>query len=191
MASEQFDPATELTDSTSTDKSGRRFALPTMSTKTKVILGVSSVVIIVIGYFVLQRFLPEWWARSMSTRIDGSFTSGTMYGLFFGIVGSTVPLILALLAYFSINTGPRRILSWALAALSLVLLIPNLLTLAVVIGNGSGARMGQRLMDIGTPGFRGATLVGVIVGVLIGIAADAYLVGRRRQKAKQIRTAQG
>ncbi|ALG87078.1 hypothetical protein ACH46_20345 [Gordonia phthalatica] len=160
-----------------------------MSTKTKVILGIVTLLVVVIGYYILQRFLPEWWARSMSTRIDGSFATGTSYGLLFGVLGAAVPLVLALIAILLIGRGPKSVFSWLLGVVSLAFLIPNLLTLGIVIGDGSGARMGRRLLDIGTPGFRGATLIGVIIGIVIGVAIDFYLLGKRREKSKQAKIA--
>ncbi|MBM7368781.1 hypothetical protein [Gordonia hydrophobica] len=187
MSSEPSDVTPEFTEPT--DDAGKTSRWPTLSTKTKVIIGVVTLVIVVIGYFFLQRFLPEWWARSMAHRIDGSFVSGTSYGLLFGILGSAVPLILGLLAVLSIGVGPKNALSWGLGVIALAFLIPNLLTLGVVIGDGNGATIGRRNLDVFAPAFRGATLIGVIVGIAIGIAADFYLIGRRREKRKQAKLA--
>lgn len=189
MSSEQFDATPEFTESTEPADGGKTSRWPTLSTKTKVILGVVTLLVVVIGYYILQRFLPEWWARSMSTRIDGSFVTGTSYGLLFGILGAAIPLVLALIAILLLGRGPKSIFSWLLGLVSLAFLIPNLLTLGIVIGDGSGARMGRRLLDIGTPGFRGATLIGVIIGIVIGVAVDFYLLGRRREKNKQSKLA--
>ncbi|WOC12310.1 hypothetical protein [Gordonia sp. MP11Mi] len=171
-----------------TSSKTHRWSLPGLSTKNKVILGVGTVVIIVIGYFVLQRLLPDWWGTTMGNRINRSVTSGTFWGLFFGIIGSALPLLLALLAIFSIGKTPRNIASWLLGVVSLLLLVPNLLTLAIVVGSGQGANAGRLHLDLDGPGFRGATLVGVIIGIVIGVAADFYLLGRRRAKRKALGT---
>ena len=185
MNSEPSDVTPEFTESPEPAEAGKTSRWPTLSTKTKVILGVVTLVVVVIGYYILQRFLPEWWARSMAGRIDGSFVTGTSYGLLFGILGAAVPLVLALIGILLIGRGPKSLFSWLLGIAAFAFLIPNLLTLGIVIGDGSGARMGRRLLDIDTPGFRGATLVGVIIGIVIGVAIDFYLLGRRREKNKQ------
>ncbi|MCF8588996.1 permease [Gordonia liuliyuniae] len=177
-------PPEPVDDATSSKT--RRWSLPGLSTKNKVILGIGTVVIIVIGYFILQRLLPDWWGTTMGKRIDRSVTSGTVWGLFFGIIGSALPLLFALLAIFSIGKTPKNIGSWLLGVVSLLLLVPNLLTLAIVVGSGQGANAGRLQLDILGPGFRGATLIGVIVGIVIGIAVDFYLLGRRRAKRKAL-----
>lgn len=183
--SELPDVPPEPVDDTTASKSSR-WSLPTLSTKNKVILGVGTVIIVVIAYFILQRLLPDWWGTRMGTRIDRSLTTGTLWGLFYGVLGSAVPLLLALLAVFSIGRGPRNIMSWVMGLVALLLLVPNLLTLAVTIGGGQGAQAGRLQLDLLGPGFRGATLIGVILGIVIGVAVDFYLLGRRRAKRKAL-----
>ncbi|MGO3325585.1 permease [Gordonia sp. (in: high G+C Gram-positive bacteria)] len=175
------EPVAETTASKSS-----RWSLPTLSTKNKVILGIGTVIIVVIAYFILQRLLPDWWGTRMGTRIDRSLTSGTLWGLFYGILGSAVPLMLGLLAVFSIGKTSKNVGSWLMGIVALLLLIPNLLTLAVTIGGGQGAKAGRLQLDLLGPGFRGATLIGVIVGIVIGVAVDFYLLGRRRAKRKAL-----
>ncbi|GAA4670322.1 permease [Gordonia humi] len=184
MTSELPDAAPEPSDIEPEGKS--RWSLPGLSTKAKWILGVGTVVIIVIGYFILQRLLPDWWGTRMGNRIDRSFTSGTLWGLFYGIIGSAIPLLLWLLAVLWINKGPKRIASWVMGVVGLLLLIPNLLTLAIVVGTGQGSRAGRLQLDMFGPGFRGATLVGVIIGIVLGVAVDFYLLGRRRAKRRAV-----
>lgn len=177
-------PPESADDPTATKTS--RWSLPGLSTKNKVILGVGTLIIIVIGYFILQRLLPDWWGTTMGNRINRSVTSGTFWGLFLGIIGSAIPLLLALLAILSIHKGPKKIASIVMGLVALVLLIPNLLTLSIVVGSGQGATAGRMQLDLFGPGFRGATLVGVIIGIVIGVAADFYLLGRRRAKRKAL-----
>ncbi|MYT29862.1 MULTISPECIES: hypothetical protein [unclassified Streptomyces] len=63
---------------------------------------------------------------------------------------------------------------------ALLLAAPNLCTLAVVVGRGGGARAGRTVMDVKTPMFRGATLAGVIVAVVL-FAALLWLMSTRRR----------
>ncbi|GEE00706.1 hypothetical protein nbrc107696_11520 [Gordonia spumicola] len=157
--------------------------LPEMSGKTKAILAVSGILIVVIGYFILQALVPRSWGRHVASEINESITRGILYGLGYGLLGSAVTLILLYFAYVTIGRY-RNILSWSLLVLALASTVPNLMTLGVVIGNGSGAVAGRQALDGHAVGFRGATLVGLIVGIIIGLAVDFYLLGRRRAKAK-------
>ncbi|QRY62257.1 permease [Gordonia sp. PDNC005] len=157
--------------------------LPEISGRTKAIIGVSIVVLLVVGYLILQRFLPQWWGREIAADVGGSFTRGSLYGLGYGLLGSAVTLILLYFAYVTIGRY-RNIVSWTLLVLALASTVPNLLTLSVVIGNGSGAESGRLALDYDGMGFRGATLIGLIIGIVIGLAVDFYLLGKRRAKAK-------
>ncbi len=178
------DELPEATPETTQSRTGRFTSkLPELSGRTKVILGVGTVLIVVIGYWILQALLPRWWGQNMASNINESITRGILYGLGYGFLGSAVTLLLLYFAYTLIGRY-RNIASWALVAAALAALIPNLLTLSVVIGNSSGATAGRQALDGHAVGFRGATVVGLIVGVIIGLAVDFYLLGRRRAKAK-------
>ncbi|MDR2280055.1 MAG: permease [Gordonia sp. (in: high G+C Gram-positive bacteria)] len=157
--------------------------LPEISGRTKAILAVGAVLIVVIGYFILQALLPRTWGRHMATTIDESITRGILYGLGYGILGSAVTLILLYFAYTLIGRF-RNIASWALVVAALASVVPNLLTLSVVVGNSSGATAGRQWLDGHAVGFRGATVVGLIIGVALGLAVDFYLLGKRRAKVK-------
>ena len=52
---------------------------------------------------------------------------------------------------------------------------PNLLTLGIAIGSGHAAHAGERTLDVDAPGFRGASLAGVIGGAF-AVAAVKYLL---------------
>ena len=68
---------------------------------------------------------------------------------------------------------------------ALVLAIPNLLTLGIVVGNGSAAHAGERTLDVEAPNFRASTLAGAIVAVLVFIALQYLLTSRRRARARE------
>ena len=65
----------------------------------------------------------------------------------------------------------RRYRSWKVTALWLllaaILAAPNLMTLGVTIGGGSASHAGQRTMDVLAPMFRGATLVGALLAIVV------------------------
>lgn len=64
---------------------------------------------------------------------------------------------------------------------ALLLAMPNLLTLWIVVGVSRAASAGDRILDVNAPAFRGATLVGAIVGtVLVMVAAVVGILLKRR-----------
>lgn len=153
-----------------------------LSTKTKVIAGGVAAVVVIVGFLILKRFLPQWWGVGISHRVDGSFGRGCTYGLVFGLGGVALALIFGLVAILSFRRGTRNIPSLVCAVLAFAVLIPNLLTLAVVTGSSSAERAGQAALDYNGAGFRGATLVGAILGVAIGLIIDFYILRTRRSR---------
>ena len=137
------------------------------------------VALAIIGVVVGSTFLPRWWSHRIAEQANGSFTSGIGLGLFCGSIFT----LLALLALWS---GVRRITSWKarliLLGIALLIALPNLLTLAIVLGVGSGAYAGERTLDVGAPGFRLSSLVGAVAAVLAVLAVGLLLRSRRRSK---------
>jgi hypothetical protein len=128
-------------------------------------------------WLVGAAFLPRWWAQRVGDQVGGSIASGTSVGLFYGFVFTLVPLVLLWLAF-------RIFESWKLraGAVAVVLLLaaPNLLTLGIVLGTGSGSHAGDRILDVEAPGFRGATLAGALVAAAL-VAGACYLLASRRR----------
>ena len=74
---------------------------------------------------------------------------------------------------------------WLAAGIGAVLLAaPNLMTLSIVIGSGSGAHAGQRILDVDAPGFRGGTLVGVLLAIAVMAFWAVTMHMRRRTKRR-------
>ena len=144
-----------------------------------------AIVAVFVLYKVAASFLPRWWAQRMADQADGGMTKGTLWGLFYGFVFTFVPLVLL----FQVR---RRFLNWkakvAVVVVALVLAAPNWLTLSVVAGNSNAAHAGERIMDVDVPGFRWATLIGVVVGGVIGIglSSSSILLSRRRKQVKDL-----
>jgi hypothetical protein len=148
------------------------------------ILGFVVLVALVVGWFIATAFLPRWWAQRVGSVADGGFTAGIFAGLTCGVVFTALPLLLLLLVV-------RRRARWGARATFLVLAVltawPNLTTLGITLGSSSAVHAGQRTMDVEAPGFRGATLVGAVAGVLLVIAVRVSLFSRRRRKAELVR----
>jgi hypothetical protein len=160
-----------------------------LSTQRWVRRGVTILVAIVaalILYKVAASFLPRWWAHRVGDQADGGFTAGTSWGLFYGFSFTFVPLVLL----FQVR---RRFLNWkakvAVVFVAVLLAAPNWMTLAVVASNSSAAHAGERTFDVEAPGFRGATLIGVAVGVLMAVllAGTSMALSHRRRQVKELR----
>jgi hypothetical protein len=122
-------------------------------------------------------FLPRWWAQRIGDQVQGSITAGVLAGLFYGFVFTVLPLAVLWLAFRVFGSWKARAVAFAVAAL---VAAPNLLTLGIVLGEGSGAHAGDRILDVEAPAFRGATLTGALTALaLLGVAS--YLVASRRR----------
>lgn len=141
---------------------------------------------LVVGYFIAVSFLPRWWSHVVGDISDGKFRWGVWWGLFFGFLFTLVPLFVARLAW-------RRGLTWRARGWwmlsALVLAGPNLMTLGIVTGTGGGAHAGERTLDTEAPGFRGATLSGVLVAAAVAVGIQVFLVrhGRQRKELSKLR----
>lgn len=142
--------------------------------------------LLVLLYFVAAAFLPRWWAQRVGDQVHGSFSAGILWGLFYGIVFSFFPLLLA----WQIR---RRPLPWqvrtGMVIVALLLAIPNLLTLSIVVGVSRAASAGDRILDVDAPAFRGATLAGAIVGTVLVVtsAVVGILLKRRSHEVHELR----
>jgi MFS family permease len=139
------------------------------------------VVIAVIAYFVLSAYLPRAWSQTVASMVHRSFGLGILYGLVIGFVFVLLPLM-ALRQVF------RRSPGWALriimVIIAVVLAIPNLLTLGIVASSGNAARAGDQILNVDAPAFRGSSLGGAVLAVLVFALVQVLLLGRRRTKAK-------
>ncbi|MFD4367209.1 hypothetical protein [Rhodococcus sp. NPDC058521] len=148
-------------------------------------IGITVLVIeLVIAYFILAAYLPRAWAQNVGSLAGGSVAKGVLWGLVFGVLCSFVPLLLFQGAWMTIPRRRFKPVQIGLVALGVIVMIPNLLTSSVVMGDNNAAHAGERILDVYAPGFRGATLVGVILGVLLFLAVAAITVTYRRRRAE-------
>ncbi|MEO9328991.1 hypothetical protein [Gordonia aurantiaca] len=150
----------------------------------KVVIGLIIAALLVVTYFILEAFLPRWWAGQIGRRVNGSMASGVWTGLVIGFVCTFLPLLFFTLSFLN-RSRLKNIPTIAFAALGVVAAIPNLLTMAVVAGGGNGAHAGERIFDVDAPGFRAASLWGVIFGALV-FALVAYFIWRYRRQGRQL-----
>lgn len=143
----------------------------------RALLVLGALAALVVVYFVAAATIPRWWAQRIADQVDGSIAAGTGLGLFYGVVFTFVPL---LVLSFAVRRGRSwRLRAW-LAGAAVVLALPNLMTLGIVLGTGSAAHAGERILDVEGPNFRAFTLVGAIAGAA-GVVGVRYLMGSRRR----------
>jgi uncharacterized membrane protein (DUF485 family) len=152
----------------------------------RIVLAIVILGLAYIAYLLAAAFFPRWWAQRIADQVDGSVSRGTMWGLFYGFVFSVFPLLL-------LAQVRRPFFSWTWRGIVTVVAIalagPNWLTLSVVAGNSNAAHAGERILDVDGPGFRAATLIGVIVGALLAVAITAagMRLRKRRLEVKRLR----
>lgn len=119
---------------------------------------------ILLATLIASATVPRWWAQRVGDQVDGSITQGTTLGLVYGFVFTFLPII-ALVLLLRWRRTWKTILAAAL--LGLLLALPNLMTLSIVLGRGNAAHAGDRILDVEAPAFRGGSLAGAIVAVLL------------------------
>lgn len=160
-----------------------------LSTRRWVRHGVAILVAIVAAFIIYKAaasLLPRWWAQRVADQVDGGITAGTLWGLFYGFLFSFIPLML----FFQIRRGffnwKARII---VTLIAIALAAPNWLTLSVVAGNSKAAHAGERIFDVDAPGFRWASLIGVVLGVLVAalLSGTSIVMSRRRKQVKELK----
>ena len=132
---------------------------------------------------VAFAFIPRWWAHRVGDQANESMTGAIMLGLFYGFIFTVLPLLLIVWGIRRRRSGKAWLFILGGAAL---LALPNLFTLGIVLGPGSGAHAGDRTLDVEAPGFRGATLAGVLLAAG-AIAFVWYLLSSRRRAHDALR----
>jgi hypothetical protein len=146
---------------------------------------VVALVVLLVAGLTASATVPRWWAHRVGDQVDGSITQGTLLGLFYGFVFTFVPVVVLVLILRWRRTTRAMVVAVVLAVL---LALPNLMTLGIVIGRGNAAHAGDRVLDVEAPAFRGGTLAGAILAVLL-VGFVAYLVVSRRRAHESARRA--
>lgn len=149
--------------------------------KRRLIIGVILLVAAVAAWFFGSAVIPRWWAQRVGEVVDGRLTFGSFLGVGVGTVFTILPL-LTLRAGWKFRAGWQRWIKFVI--LALVLGAPNLATLGIVYGDGNAAHAGERILDVEGPGFRGGSLVGAILGLVVVVGTGLLLRSRRRNKEK-------
>lgn len=145
-----------------------------------IVLGLMVLGLVVV--LVAVTALPRWWAQWVGDQVDGDLTSGLVIGFMYGFLATLLPLAaLAVVVRFFRHSW----LAWLIGiGVAIVLAAPNLLTLWIVLGAGSGAHAGDRTLDVTAPWFRGGMLFGVIAGLALFAYITFVVVSRRRARER-------
>jgi hypothetical protein len=151
--------------------------------KRRLSLALGVFVLIVILVIVASAFIPRWWAHRVGGQVNGSFGSGTVWGLFYGIVFVFIPLLVARQAFRKRWTWKTRL--W-IAIAALVLAAPNLMTLGIVLGSGHAAHAADRTLDVEAPAFKGASLIGAFIAAVL-FGGLVYALETRRRRGSELK----
>ena len=143
------------------------------------------VAVLIAAYFALAAYLPRKWADMLVGWVgtDGGTLKGTVFGLGIGFLCAGLPLLILWSAAKRAASHPK--IATVLGLIAVVVAVPNLMTLAVAIGTGSGANYARTKLDQNAAGFRWSTLIGVVIGVVAAIALAIFLEVQRRKRAKK------
>ncbi|RJO69208.1 permease [Nocardia panacis] len=154
--------------------------------RTRVIGALAAIAVLIGAYFILAAFIPRWWAQRVGSMVDKSFSKGILLGLGYGALGTLIPLLLILFAVFVWRRRAGKVLAGASGVLAVLTAVPNLMTLTIVLGTGSGANAGRRILDVEAPAFRGAALVGAIVAAAVFVLLLVLLARRHWRGRKAV-----
>lgn len=146
----------------------------------RILLVAIVLIAVVVIALIASAVIPRWWAQTVGRQAGGGMISGSGLGLFYGFVFTLIPLAVVWLTF----RARRAAKLWAAGLIAaLVLALPNLMTLAIVMGTGNAAHAGERIMDVEAPGFRGGSLIGAVVaGVGFGFWRYQMAMRRRAQR---------
>lgn len=146
---------------------------------TKLIVGAIVLAGLGFSYLIGAAVIPRWWAQKIGDIIDGRLFFGGFMGIVVGAICTFLPLV-ALRIAWRFRKGAKRALTMVVVAA--ILAFPNLALLGIVTGSGSAAHAGERILDVDGPGFRGGSLVGVVIGALMFFGLGGLMWSRRRNK---------
>lgn len=140
--------------------------------------------VLIVLFVVASAALPGWWAGTIGRQVDGVGSAGVLWGLFYGVLFTLLPLAVVFLAVRPNWHWKTRLI---VGGVALLMTAPNLLTLAVAVGPSADTQAARTVMAIEAPNFRLATLIAVIVTLVVGAVAGFLiwrLVASRRELHK-------
>ena len=144
-----------------------------------ILLGVG-LVVAALAWWMGVSMVPRWWAQRVGNVVDGRLFVGSIFGIAVGF-------------FFTMGTftilwfGWRFRASWRRGVLFVIVAVlvsaPNLATLGIVMGNSNAAHAGERILDVDGVGFRGGSVVGLFLAVVL--ASIVVWLTRSRKLLKE------
>jgi len=129
----------------------------------RLLLAAIALVAVVLMTLAASAVVPRWWAHRIGDQVNDSMFAGFGLGLLYGLIFTALPLIV--LWYTFHRRRPWKVWVGGLI-LAVIVALPNLMTLAIVLGTGNAAHAGERTLDVEAPLFRGFSLVGALLAVV-------------------------
>jgi lysylphosphatidylglycerol synthetase-like protein (DUF2156 family) len=146
--------------------------------------GVIVAVLIAVAVLLGLAFVPRWWSHRIGDQVDASIGAGIGLGLLYGFVFTFLPLLVIWLAFRKRRPWRSELI---LLGFAVVLALPNLFTLGIVLGVGSGAHAGQRTFDVEAPAYRTSVLIGALAAAVVFAALWYLWLSRRHARRSETR----
>lgn len=140
-------------------------------------LWVGGALALVVLVLLAVAVLPGWWAELVGGWVLGVQSRGVWLGLLLGALFTILPIGVALLAMRRPLTPGARL---ALVVIALLLLLPNVLTIAIAAGRSDA----RHVLAIQAPGLVGATVAAIVVVVVLAVAVIGIRTRSRRTRRK-------
>lgn len=145
----------------------------------RVVLVLVLVALAYLAYLIAAEFFPRWWAQQIAELVGGSTATGVMWGVVVGAIFTALPVLV-----LPFVMRPRWAVRLGVVAGAVVLAAPNWLTLSVGVGGNESARDGRALLAREGPGFLTGSWIGVLAGLVLGIALITWRIRARRRRAR-------
>ena len=155
----------------------------------RTILGAGTAVLLVVVYMIASVTVPLMWANTIRDQVAGQLGNSIPIGMFYGFVFMFFPILIAWQAHrHNLNKWVRI----SLAAIGILLMIPNLLTLSVIYGTTQTAADARSIWANTANWFGTWSQIFMVVGVVcaVGGIVLARMWLRRGRKIRAVKAAE-
>jgi MFS family permease len=140
------------------------------------------IALVLVGFWFSVSVLPRWWSHQVGAQVDGDLTTGGVLGFMYGFLATLLPLLVLGMVF---RYWRGSVWAWIVgAAIALLLAAPTLITLGIVLGNGSAAHAAERTLDVEAPWFRGGMAIGVASALLLAGFLGYSILSRHRARRR-------
>lgn len=143
---------------------------------------VASVLSAAIGSEAIGPFVFRSWAQRVAGFVNGTNSSGIVFGFLICILSTAVALFAALVSSLSWRRRGGPGLAFFSGFLALVATFPVAVNLDIALGiGGSGMRAAQRILAVEAPGYLGAAAGGIVAGFGVFALVTSLFSSRLRR----------